>query len=263
MLSSASRNAAMASRRNALLLRSSLRTQRPARTFSAVVEAEADAYDAPLKTPNQKMREKAFTKNPVPDFSDTKAAFLSKDSKELIRAAACFTICRIKKLVEYADVMEEYTRKAIGGTAMDKILKATFYGHFCAGEDEERIQPVLRKLDAAGVGSILDYAAESEESSEDSSSDSDSHENKIVAREYDYESEAQCDEHVATFKKCIQDVANLSQDGYAAVKVTALGNPKLLARMSQAIVEAKRLFQKFDKDHDGFISRAEFEQGYK
>ena len=44
----------------------------------------------------------------------------------------------------------------------DTILKYTFFGHFCAGEDEKRIQPAIRALEKAGIGSILDYAAEND-----------------------------------------------------------------------------------------------------
>jgi Ca2+-binding EF-hand superfamily protein len=33
--------------------------------------------------------------------------------------------------------------------------------------------------------------------------------------------------------------------------------------MSQAINEAKRLFEKFDDNMDGFVSREEFELSYK
>jgi len=39
-------------------------------------------------------------------------------------------------------------------------LRLTFFGHFCAGEDQEGIRPTVKALDGAGVGSILDYAAE-------------------------------------------------------------------------------------------------------
>jgi len=53
------------------------------------------------------------------------------------------------------------------------------------------------------------------------------------------------------------------KDGYSAIKVTALGNPKLLARLSQAIVEAQRLFEQFDLDNDGTVSREDFERGYR
>ena len=44
----------------------------------------------------------------------------------------------------------------------NSLLKSTFFAHFCAGEDEERIAPRIKALQSAGVGSILDYAAEAD-----------------------------------------------------------------------------------------------------
>jgi proline dehydrogenase len=205
--------------------------------------------------------------HPIPDFNDSKAAFESKSTSELLRAAACFRLSRIPVLVNWAETLLKTSRSILGDRITDAALKATLFGHFCAGEDQKRIQPVLKKLEAAGVGSILDYAAESDDGSSPAEMAAKTQENApqllTKVREYDFESEAQCDQHVETFKQCINDVASLSQDGYAAIKVTALGNPRLLARMSQAIVEAKKLFLKFDTNMDGTISREDFELGYK
>jgi proline dehydrogenase len=211
------------------------------------------------------MEDTVISKNPVPDFEDARAAYESKSTTDLLRAAACFKISRFPILVENAEPLLRVTRNLLGGSITDFFLKKTLFGHFCAGEDQKRIQPILKKLDESGIGSILDYAAESEGSPEPAMG---LHQNdgEIItpqAREYDYESEAQCDKHVAVFTQCINDVASLGPDGYAAIKVTALGNPKLLARMSQAIVEVKKLFMLFDENNDGYVSRAEFEQGYK
>ena len=84
------------------------------------------------------------------------------------------------------------------------------------------------------------------------------------ARVYDYKSEGQCDKHVDVFKDCIHSVRDVSPThGFAALKVTALGNPKLLERMSTMIVEVKRLFAKFDKKKTGLISREEFISCYE
>jgi len=201
------------------------------------------------------------TKNPLPDFNDARITYEDKSTTELLRAAGCFRLCQVPFLVNYAESMLWLGRKIVGGRIVDMILKATLYGHFCAGEDQERIRPVLQSLANAGVGSILDYAAENDSGDGETTEGA---ELNITAREYDYESEAKCDKHTATFIKCIKDVGalNPNHDGYAAVKVTALGNPKLLARLSTAIVEAKRLFEVFDLDGDGLLSRKEFEVGY-
>jgi proline dehydrogenase len=205
--------------------------------------------------------------NPVPNFDDERAAYESKSNFELLRAAAVFRLSKIPVLVNNAESLLIASRKILGGTLTDFGLKATLFGHFCAGEDELKIRPVLKKLDEVGIGSILDYAAENDGSPEAS---------KVQGiepapgslrrvREYDYEDEAKCDGHVEVFKKCINDVASLGsdKDGFAAIKVTALGNPKLLARMSTAIVEASRLFEQFDHNKDGTVGRDEFETGYK
>ncbi|CAB9505872.1 Proline dehydrogenase 1, mitochondrial [Seminavis robusta] len=217
-------------------------------------------------------------KLPVPDFSDAKAAYETKTTMELVRAMTVFQLCRIPILVKHSEMLLGLSRKVLGATISDAMLKASLFGHFCGGENEEQMRPVLKQLQSSGIGSILDYAAE-DDGSGSASNESDSADTTTTpvvetvdqvfqdaipkARMYDYESEHQCDRHVETFKKCIRSVKNLDADGFAAIKVTALGNPKLLEKMSRALREVKNLYSKFDADQDGFISRAEFEQGYK
>jgi len=209
--------------------------------------------------------------NPIPDFRDARYTYRNKTTLELLRAAGCFQSCKFPFLVENAENLLILSRKIFGGTIVDFILKATIYGHFCAGEDQQRIKPAIHKLAKSGVGSILDYAAENDGSDTGKAMSvelgtllqtEDPH-TIVTVREYDYESEAKCDNHVSTFLKCIQDVASMEGDkNFAAVKITALGNPKLLARLSTAIVEAKWLFADFDSNGNGLVSRKSFEIGY-
>jgi len=213
---------------------------------------------------------RSMTKNPIPDFNNARITFEDKSMIELLRAATCFQTCRIPVLVENAERILLTLRKIVGDQIVDSVMKTTFYGHFCAGENRQQIQPVIEKLKKTGVGSILDYAAENDGPVEVIGSVQSKlgtiNRRGIVAREYDYKCEEQCDQHMSDFLQCINDVAVSSEgennNGYAAIKVTALGNPKLLARLSTAINEAKRLFSIFDTDGDGFITREEFEIGY-
>ena len=51
-------------------------------------------------------------------------------------------------------------RRILGQNLFHRLMKATFYGQFVAGEDEVSIRPVLDHLRSFGVKSILDYSAE-------------------------------------------------------------------------------------------------------
>eukprot|EP00934_Nitzschia_sp_Nitz4_P008861 Nitzschia sp. Nitz4//scaffold179_size51476//38049//39828//NITZ4_006930-RA/size51476-augustus-gene-0.3-mRNA-1//-1//CDS//3329539228//8851//frame0 len=196
----------------------------------------------------------------VPNFENAQAVYESKSTYELLRAIAVFRSCQIPILVENSEGLLNAANKVFGTTLTGWVLKSTLFPQFCAGTDRKSMEPALKRLEALGVGCILDYAAE------DGDTDTPvptvtNHDLRPTARQYDYEGEAQCDRHVKIFETCIRDAASLSSDSFAAVKVTALGNPTLLARMSTAIVESQRLFHKFDADQDGFVGREEFEEG--
>ena len=216
--------------------------------------------------------------NPLPDFDDAKAAYASKSTLELYRSALTYNVCQLTFLVKRAEGLLRLSRRILGDTITDGLLKMTLFGHFCAGTSRENIRPAIQSLEKSGIGSILDFAAEDDGESQISakpntiedklSSDTLPHpeteaRRMLKVRVYDYSSEAQCDRHLEDFRKCIRDVASLGKDGYAAVKVTALGSPELLKKMSTAIVEAKNLFAKFDSDGDGLIAESEFEKGYR
>lgn len=57
--------------------------------------------------------------------------------------------------------------------------------------------------------------------------------------------------NVGIFFQCIEAVHNVSPEGFAAIKVTALGLPAILERFSKAILETQHLFKQLDKDGTG------------
>lgn len=127
--------------------------------------------------------------------------------------------------------------------------------------------PSIRRLEEAGIGSILDYAAEAD-IVEDEIRPLTPEEHQIKTRVYDYYSESVCDSRAKVFESCIQsayDLKSTRKDGacFAAVKCTALGNPKLLERISIAIVEIRNLFLKFDVDNSGHVTKEEFKLQYE
>ena len=214
------------------------------------------------------------------DFANPASAHGTKSTIELLRAIVIFYTCRIPFIVKYSETLLNLSTILVGQRITDALLKVTFFKHFCAGEDTADMKPVVDKLLANGVGPILDYAAEADvvvghdpvlSSSEDGTDDSVAITTRPLlnqpARVYDYTTEEECDRHVDVFLSCIRSVREMTNDdddgkgnkaGFAAIKVTALGNPALLERMSTVITEAKELFSKLDSDNNGRISRDEF-----
>lgn len=201
------------------------------------------------------------------NFSNPQFAFKNKSFMILIRTSLVFTICQIRPFVVNAERMLKLSYKLLGETITNPLLKLTFFGHFCAGEDEKSIRPTVQFLEQNGIGSILDYAAESDIEETIVTNQTTTHtgseierqiDTAVVSREYDYKNEEMCDTHAETFRQCIKSVHNVSPTGFAAIKCTALGDPELLKRASIALQELRKLFVKLDKENTGFVKRDDF-----
>jgi proline dehydrogenase len=223
--------------------------------------------------PSRILRRQPFVHSPIRafsapiDFSDTKLIFESKSTFSLVRAYFVFQSCRIQSIVDNAEKLLRASYSILGDTLTDKILKKTYFAHFCAGEDEREIIPVVNDYERHGIGSILDYAAESDISDDtigviEGLTDE---EKEINTRTYMYQNEALCDDRALTFDMCLRSanvVKGASSNGFVAVKITALTNPQLLEKMSKVVVELRNLFLKFDKNKTGMINADDFQRGY-
>lgn len=81
----------------------------------------------------------------------------------------------------------------------------------------------------------------------------------MSARVYDYLGEAECDRRMKVFLDCIE-AASEQENGFLAIKMTALGKPQLLERWSSLLLATKTLFKTFDKNADGQLDWEEFQQ---
>ncbi|XP_045454114.1 proline dehydrogenase 1, mitochondrial isoform X1 [Melitaea cinxia] len=100
-------------------------------------------------------------------FNSPKDAFKSKKTSELVRAYLVYQICSINWIVENNDMLMKSLRQMVGQRLFEAIMKATFYGQFVAGEDQNKIRPTLERLRSFGVKSILDYSVEEDLSQEE------------------------------------------------------------------------------------------------
>lgn len=210
------------------------------------------------------------------NFDDPQAAHGNKSISEIVKSIAVFKLCQFQPLVRNAPKLLSLSSKFLGSDFTHSIVRRTFFNQFCAGECEASIKPTLKVLASNGIGAILDYAAEDDDArtSADDGGELDGKEAKVIianppfnqpARIYTYESEAKCDHHVDIFLDSIRTVhacKHTDHTGFAAIKVTALGNPRLLEQMSIAIHEANKLFARFDIDGDGVVTRKEFIDAY-
>lgn len=96
------------------------------------------------------------------DFEDGKMAFRYRTNWELMRAWGIFKLCSYPWLVRHSRSLIAASDAVAGKRLTTWGLRNTFFAHFCAGESQEELLPILDRLRAAGVGAILDYAAEAD-----------------------------------------------------------------------------------------------------
>ncbi|XP_027018766.1 proline dehydrogenase 1, mitochondrial [Tachysurus fulvidraco] len=190
------------------------------------------------------------------DFEQTKEAYKSKGTAELLRGLIVLKLCSYDFLVDKNKEIMDLSKKLLGQRLFEKLMKMTFYGQFVAGEDHQSIKPLIRKNRAFGVGAVLDYCVEEDLTKEDSETKEmescasvSEKENPAHRRDgvtsphtYFYDDEVKCDQHMETFLKCIMASGGSSEDGFSAIKMTALGRPQFLLQFSEVLMKWKRFF---------------------
>jgi len=231
-------------------------------------------------------------------FENPKEAYLSKKNSELVRALLVYNLCSIKPLVQHNKFLLKTSRKLLGATLFEKLMKGTFYGHFVAGEDQERIRPTIMRNWQYGVKSILDYSVEkdiskaaateaemascvpeAQKDEEETTSGpqaifraheefGDRRENVIAARTYFYEDEEACEENMENFLRGIDAVSGVTNaTGFAAIKLTALGRPQLLLQLSEVLTRLRQFYDLMTRttggDLNSTIAQKDFERYLK
>ncbi|KAL0965656.1 hypothetical protein UPYG_G00284060 [Umbra pygmaea] len=239
--------------------------EQPVDDCSVVKDVQADLISQTNKGTDAQRQKIAI------DFDNTHEAYKSKDNIELLRSLLVFKLCTFDFLVDKNKELMDLSKKVFGQQLFERLMKMTFYGQFVAGEDHNSIKPLIRKNQAFGVGSVLDYSVEedlTQEEAEKKEMDAcvseaekespgiDHREKKykahrqfgdrrggvVSARTYFYADEAKCDKQMETFLNCIKASGGASTDGFSAVKMTALGRPQFLLQFSEVLVKWRRFF---------------------
>ncbi|XP_032731731.1 proline dehydrogenase 1, mitochondrial-like [Lontra canadensis] len=258
----------MAVRRIVSVLRRGTFRIAPLSTAPAAREQTAAGREA---APGCGTAEAARPPMPVVDFGNTQEAYRSRRSWELVRSLLVLRLCASSALLAHHEQLLHLARRLLGQRLFEKLMKMTFYGQFVAGEDQESIRPLIWHNRAFGVGSILDYGVEEDLSPEEAERKEiesctsaveregsgtskrekqyqahpafgDRRDGVISARTYFYANEAKCDSHMETFLACIEAAGQASEDGFSAIKLTALGRPQFLLQFSDMLTKWRRFF---------------------
>ncbi|XP_023030412.2 proline dehydrogenase slgA isoform X2 [Leptinotarsa decemlineata] len=245
------------------------RSQASKINFNQTVLKSSAATETLVENPTQAVQNQP-PKDPLDiSFQDAKAAFKSKTNFELIRAYVVYTLCSFESLVTHNMKLMKLAKDVLGEKLFILLMKATFYGHFVAGEDQVKIRPTLERLRSFGVKPILDYSVEEDLSQEEAEkleveasvpeagdeanvegSLKQYHVDKTFAdrrykvqsaRTYFYLNEATCERNMETFIRCLEAIAGATYGtGITAIKLTALGRPQLLLQLSEVIMRARQ-----------------------
>ncbi|XP_069413605.1 proline dehydrogenase 1, mitochondrial isoform X3 [Ovis canadensis] len=160
---------------------------------------------------------------PVPavDFGNTQEAYRSRRSWELARSLLVLSLCASPALLARHEQLLRLARKLLGQRLFNTLMKMTFYGQFVAGEDQESIRPLIQRNKAFGVGSILDYGVEEDLTPEEA---------ERTEMEF-------CSSALERDGR-----GGASEDGFSAIKLTALGRPQFLLQFSDVLTKWRRFF---------------------
>jgi len=97
-------------------------------------------------------------------FNNTEIAFRSKSNGELERAYWLFKIISSNFLTKVGPPITNFALHV--GLPIKGLIRKTIFDHFCGGETIAGCEATIQQLAKQGVGTILDYSVEGEESEE-------------------------------------------------------------------------------------------------
>ncbi len=94
-------------------------------------------------------------------FENTEIAFSLKSDSELERAYFLFKMIGSEPLVKIGTAATKFALNL--NLPVEGLIRSTVFDHFCGGTNEEDCLPVVDKMFAKGVYSVLDYSVEGKE----------------------------------------------------------------------------------------------------
>eukprot|EP00198_Chlamydomonas_reinhardtii_P000311 XP_001689646.1 proline oxidase [Chlamydomonas reinhardtii] len=220
---------------------------------------------------------------------DHQAIFEGRTTPDLLKSLLVLRLCSTPSFVASAEGLLANARRVMGDSTALSFVRTTFYQHFVAGKDSGDVWGRMNTLRANGVGAILDYAEEedlltackqpappatkasagaaaggaAQVSARDPLGGESLIESGVAARTYTFQDDATCELRTQAFLAAIDTAATLPGQGFAAIKLTALGDPALLELLASALDAVKALFRRYDSNGDGFVTRQGFLEAFE
>ncbi|UJR25210.1 hypothetical protein I4U23_006562 [Adineta vaga] len=156
-------------------------------------------------------------------FDSMSAAYGYKSKYELFRGWFVFKLCSYTSLVNYLSQFIDVSRRILGRSLFESIMRSTLYGHFVAGTDKTELEPIVERLRKHGVKLILDYSMETDVAS--------AHPQTMIQS-----NEEIYNENMVKSLKNVQSASELSgPSAVTAIKITAFVSPDTLQKLNQVV----------------------------
>eukprot|EP00211_Chloroparvula_japonica_P001169 CAMPEP_0119157306 /NCGR_PEP_ID=MMETSP1310-20130426/52690_1 /TAXON_ID=464262 /ORGANISM="Genus nov. species nov., Strain RCC2339" /LENGTH=559 /DNA_ID=CAMNT_0007149921 /DNA_START=3 /DNA_END=1679 /DNA_ORIENTATION=+ len=178
------------------------------------------------------------------DFENTEKVYKWRSTLELMRAVMVLKASQSKPMMKHSEAIFRGVQRVLGTRFFNALLRRSFFGHFCGGEDRQTIKPTVQALNDHNIRCILDYAAEADVVEEEKTPETHRESARVgvvAARVYDYLGEEECDRNCEVFMRCLEAAAE-QERGFVAVKLTALCRPVLLQRMTTLLLTIREMW---------------------
>ncbi|KAL8440273.1 hypothetical protein Efla_004969 [Eimeria flavescens] len=162
------------------------------------------------------------------------AALAAYSTPELYRSLLVFTLCGSDRLVQNSERLFARACRLLGPRLTSFALKHTFFKVFCGGEDLHQLEQTLDKLQQRKFGAVLDFAAEQPPPG--------ARHPAAAAAAAEPAGAADPFETVLRRTRETISVASARGGGYAALKVSSLGDPEDIQRFSSLLQHIDRVF---------------------
>ena len=155
------------------------------------------------------------------NLEDTASAFAYKSKWELKKAYYLFSVLKYPVIVKIGSSLARFILAI--KLPIKKVIKKTIFQQFCGGENIEDCENRISQLAKYGVGTILDYSVEGQESIDDF----EKNKNEII--------------------QTVLKASSCDNIPFSVFKVTGLGKTSLIRKLNQKDIELSAS-EKTEKD---------------